>query len=217
MADFTAQVMPFVLRSLNAASVAELEQWSEDELYGYADYQLDAITGDHALVVEAYDGSDVAEGATDYAAVVAGQANYLYPDTPVTVIALALDGAPLYPTSVPELEALSDDWENDACGEGEKPTRFLLDYLGMSLMRLYPTPSANGRLTIVYIRHNPGVSQAQPIIRIPAPAADQLGFRAIGEARKKEGDAKMPEAAAFCDQILKLYEQVFEDYWGGAL
>jgi hypothetical protein len=49
---------------------------------------------------------------------------------------------------------------------------------------------------------------------LPDELADYAFLYALGEARRRESDAAMPEVALACDQLMGLYEQVAREYWG---
>lgn len=196
-------LIPLVTSALGVGGIDELESWTVGELYGYASDELDRLTGAHNVVVECAE-----------LEVAAGGPNVAYPaDRLGTLAAFWTSGATvaaLRPASVRELEAREDDWEA-AAGE---VTHYVEDFQGADLFRLYKQPAAPGTATLLYLAGAEDLSESQTRAPIPAPIGDALALRMIAEARRKDCDAQLPEAAAFVEQVLGLYESALSAYWG---
>src|ERR1035438_3838798 len=98
--DFST-LIPWVCASLNCTTPTQLDPWTLDELYTYAEEKFDVAARKFLLGVK-YDNTT---------ALVAGQALYQLPADSQTTIMAAANGVMLRPSTVAEMEALDDDWE----------------------------------------------------------------------------------------------------------
>ena len=201
--DFST-LIPWVCASLNCASVAELDPWNLTELYSYAEEKL-RMAASRYLLFTAFDQTT---------ALVAGQASYELPASHNSTIFAAADGVKLRASTVAELEALDDNWEEAA---NATPDRWTDDVLGLGLIRVYPPPVADGILTLIYQQDAPTVSAASPAAVVPIPVADYLAMAVVEQARSRQGDAQMLDAAKSFASVEQIYEQAFQAYWGEGL
>jgi hypothetical protein len=185
--------------------VAQLGNWTEAELYQYAEEALHDAGGRYVLIA----------GIDSTTALVANQT--LYPTLPnqIATIYASAGGAMLAPSSVAEMEALDDDWEEAAAAD---PTRWVGNNLGEEFIAVYPPSNAAGVLTLVYQMHPPNMpvpAAGQPLdLNIPAPVGDYLAVKALAQARLRQGDGQMLDAAQAFTMLGGLYEKCFAAYWG---
>lgn len=201
--DFST-LIPWVCASLNCATVAELDPWTLTELYAYASEKLQTSASRYLLYA-------VADQAT---ALVIGQPMYELPATHASTVFAAADGVKLRASTVAELEALDDDWEEAA---NATPERWTEDVLGLGIVRVYPPPIAAGVLTLIYQQSSPDLTAASPIASMPIPVADYLTMAVLEKARSRQGDAQMLDAAKAFASVEQIYEQSFSAYWGEGL
>jgi|GEM_PF-2487343 len=210
MGDFDlATLVPEACELLNCNGAAQLAPyWSLDELYEYAEAYISRLARNHGLFA-VYDQSQTT---------VAGQANYSYPTGGLDVAEVDVAGTPLWPTSVSELQALDLNWE-DAVATGKTPTsRYCQNYLGFDWIRLYPAPaSAGAQIGMAGFVKPDDISASYTTVPTSAVLGDATMLATVAEARLKEGQAQMPEAADAIKQILTFYEKCALAYWGGGL
>lgn len=96
---------------------------------------------------------------------------------------------------------------------GATPTH-LVEELEAGAMRVYPTPTANLTLLLIYLERRADVSTGSPTLAAEPPVADYLLYRAIGDARRRNADEGMADVAAFCDEQAQLYAALFRAYSG---
>jgi hypothetical protein len=198
-----SSLIPWMCQSLNAPNVAQLQNWTAAELYQYAEESLRALGGKAQLIVE----------LDESIALVADQAFYEVPAGHIATIYAAADGVMLKPSSVAEVEALDDNYEEAA---SDTPTRWIGDSLGLGLIRTYPAPDATGTLTLIFQKDTPDLTAAAAEVKIPAPIGDYLSVKALQQARERQGDGQMKDAAAALGLLGGLYEKAAEAYWGKA-
>jgi hypothetical protein len=195
-----ADLVTSALDALNAASTADLAFWAAADLYEWIDEAAKRMARTAQIFV-VHDTS---------VTTAAGTAVYGTPGNHVALINIACLGAMLRPSSSRELAALSDTWMADAGA----PARWIEDWLGHDLFRVYPTPTAAQGLEIVLAAYLPDITAAAPTFVAPDVFGDYLETALIAEARRKEGDGALPEVAAALDRQTGLYEQIFQSYWG---
>lgn len=194
-------LMPWVCASLNSGAVWELLYWTETELYHYAEQALHDIGGRFLLCVE-FDGTT---------ALVADQAFYPVPEHHIATIYASANGTFLKPSTVLEMESLDDGWED---ASSAPPQRWVGDTLGLAVIRAYPPPDAPGTLELIYHQHPPDLTPTAPSVLMPAPIADYLAVRALQDARERQSDGQMADAAAGFGILAQIYEQAIAGYWG---
>lgn len=184
---------------LGAAEAADLYFWTDAEITAWQNEGLARLARRVALFVD--------RGTV---AVTAGTATYALPTDHLSTLHVSLAAVRLRAANVAEVEALSSTWRADS----GTPSRYLQDHgAGLASIRLYKKPVANA--TAYVIEHElPATVTADDPLPAPEPLMDYLLFFALGEARRKESDAAMPEIAAHCDAMLDLYEGILKGYWG---
>jgi hypothetical protein len=188
-----ASILTRLLPMLNADTVAELQWWTESELYAWMQEAAQRISR-FALFVEL-----ASEPVTS------GEPNYALPAQYRAAIQISLDERTLRPVSVAQLEARSTTWTQDS-GTVEN---FVLD--GRTV-RIWRTPTSSGTLAILYYAW-PSVA-AGGSDRYPDVIGDAYAWHVIGDARAKPGDAMAPDIAAQARERARLYDAVIEQYWG---
>ena len=200
--DFST-LIPWICTSLNAPSVAELGEWSEAELYAYAEEALQNLAG-RVLLLAAYD---------DSTAIVANQPLYELAAAHIATVFAAVDGVALKPATVAEVEALDDNWEEAASAA---PTRWVGNALGQKFIRLYPPPASGTALQLIFQQQPPAVTAASPVVLMPAPLGDYMAHKALKHARARQGDGQMTDAAAAFDGLAAAYEAAARGLWCNA-
>lgn len=192
-----------VYACLNATDAATLIHWTEAEIIEWANEGQRDLARRFAMWVE----RDATTTTAD------AQASYTLPTRHLSTIHVILAGRSLRAASVRELEALSSTWTTDACTGTITPTRYCQDVTGTTSIRLYKIPNSALTLAIVYHEYLADLA-AGGNPDMPDAVADWLWLRMVAEARAKESDGSMPEAAKFCRDVMGVYEQAFAGYWG---
>ncbi|MBZ5578256.1 MAG: hypothetical protein LAP40_16965 [Acidobacteriia bacterium] len=197
---------PWIVVSLNASRVEELVDWTEAELYQYAEESFHAL-GRGLLLIVQYD---------DSTALVANQGLYPVPALHIVTIYAAADGVTLQPAEVDEVEALDDDYE-EAAGVAA-PTRWIGNASGLNYLRVYPPKNAAGVLTLIFQMRPPDMpvpATGQPLeLKMPAPIGDYLAAKALEKARRRQGDGQMLDAAQAFSTLGQIFERAAAAYWG---
>lgn len=203
--DWTS-LTPWILQSLNAPTLAQLANWTETELYQYAEEALHDIGGRMLLIVQ-YD---------DSTALVQDQALYPVPAEHIVTIYVAADGATLEATTVGEMEALDDDWEEAASASA--PARWIGNASGLGYIRVYPPKNGAGVLALIFQMHPPDMpvpAAGQPLeIKMPAPVGDYLAAKSLEAARRRQGDGQMLDVAQGFNNLGQIFEKAMQAYWG---
>ena len=196
-----------VLDALNASGIdTDLIFWDSASLYAWADEAAMRASRIAALFVD----------RDTSVTLVPGTFAYDNPGRHVALLHMAVAGLRLVPSTMRELTSISDAPDADA---GDTPTRWVEDYLGHDVFRVYPTPGETDTapVEIVLARYPNAITAGAPTVAAPLVFGDYLAHRIIAEARRKEGDGGLPEIAEAFDQRSALYEQIFTDYWGEGL
>ncbi|MGH2360056.1 MAG: hypothetical protein ACRDGM_05880 [bacterium] len=204
------QVVTALIPALNSDSLANLVWWSETELYQWLDEGAQAICRATGLLAE-----------TDSSiTVVPGTAIYNLPARHLSSIATFAQAAPnniaLRESSLAELEALSSTWPTD---EGNFLER-VAHQPGAEQATFYPllfTGRPNEVVEAICYRYPSTISSGSPTVNLPEPLRDYFFFRALGEARGKEGEARMQEVAKSMRHMADTMAKVAVEYWGPAL
>ncbi|MFH1110985.1 MAG: DUF6682 family protein [Planctomycetota bacterium] len=199
LGDWVAEVYP----CLNSEDAANLIHWTEAELIEWANQGQRDLARRFAMWVERDTANITGIGTTDY----------VLPTRHLSTIHVTLGGRSLRAVNVRELEALSATWTTDACMGAGTPSRYCQDVSGTTTIRLYKIPNGVEVLAILHHEYPTDLAVAtEP--DMPSAVADWLFFRMVAEARGKESDGSMPEAAKFCRDVQGIYEQAFAGYWG---
>jgi hypothetical protein len=163
--------------------VAQLGNWTEAELYQYAEEALHDAGGRYVLIA----------GIDSTTALVANQT--LYPTLPnqIATIYASAGGAMLAPSSVAEMEALDDDWEEAAAAD---PTRWVGNNLGEEFIAVYPPSEPLQSSGAAVEQSQPAVSETQrgPGFEGRIPTSDinldptRFQFKQEGIGQKGVGD-----------------------------
>ena len=196
-------VLDELLPYLGAYQAANLNFWTEAELFAFADEGVKRFAAGVGGFVE----------HNDDAALVNGTAAYTLPTRHLSTIYVAAGDVTIYPTTRQGLEALDSDWTNTA---DDAPTRFFQD--NETQVRVYPKPNATttGDLGIIHHEYPAEVSGASPTVTAPAVFSEYLTWYTLSEARGKESDGAMPEVSKFFAGMVDLFESVAREYWGQA-
>jgi len=198
--DFS-QLVPWICASLNCTTPDQLDPWTLNELYTYAEEKLRSASRRWLLILK-YDATT---------ALAAGQGFYDLPDDHVGSIFAAVNGVVIRATTVAQLEAFDDDWLDAANGT---PLRWTENALGLIMIRLYPPPAAAGALALVYQAASQDLNTASPVATAPAIMGDYLSLRVLEQARLRQGDAQMLDASKAFGSMAGVLEQAFSAYYG---
>ena len=198
--DFST-LIPWICASLNCSSVTQLDPWTLDELYNYAEEKLRVVSRKFLLSVK--------YSATT--ALVAGQPVYPLPADCMATIFAAQNGVALRPSTVAEMEAFDDDWEDAA---NATPTRWVGNALGITYIRAYPPPAAAGVLGLIYQAESPDLDATAPVVTMPTIMGDYLALRTLQQARLRQGDAQMLDASKAFGTMADVLEKAFAVFWG---
>ena len=214
--DF-ASTLPMLYAELNAAGVADLVFWSEDELTRYADLELSKLTTGLMLFVDEQDLTGIAnQSVYDLA--------HTTDDVPqdtgfVSLIHAVWGGQFLPPATVREIEAQDANWETATAAA---PANWIGDWLASGMVVAYPQPTAAATLSIFRQLGGPSlvstsISTGSTKLDAPDALGDLLHLRTLADARSKRGDAWMGEAAQLSDQLADVLEKAFAAYYGSAM
>jgi hypothetical protein len=197
--DFS-NLIPWICASLNCSAPDQLDAWTLDELYTYAEEKLRTAARKCLLSVK-------------YAttALVAGEPLYELPADDMATIFAAADGVALRPSTVAEVEALDDNWEEAA---NDTPVRWVANALGVTHVRTYPPPANGGVLGLIYQADSPSLNATAPAVPMPTIMGDYLALRALEQARMRQGDGQMLDASQAFGQMAAVLDKAFEAYWG---
>jgi hypothetical protein len=118
----------------------------------------------------------------------------------------------LKPSTVAEMEALDDGWENAPNGT---PQRWVANAQGVTYIRAYPPPAAAGALTLIYQAESPELNQSAPVVSMPTIMGDYLALKVLEQARMRQGDAQMLDCSKAFGNMAGVLEKAFSAYWGG--
>jgi hypothetical protein len=197
------EVIDQLLPYLGAYQAANLNFWTEDELFAFADEGLKRFASRIGGFVE----------HNDDEALVDGTAAYSLPTRHLSTIYVAAGDVTIYPTTRQGLDALDSDWTNTA---DDAPTNFFQD--NETQIRVYPKPnsSTTGDIGIIHHQYPAAVDDSSPSVTAPAPFAEYLMWYTLSEARGKESDGAMPEVSKFFAGMVDLFESIAREYWGQA-
>ena len=208
----TTTVITNLLPSLHAATRADLGPWADSELpwteadlIQWMDEALKRLAGLAAVFV--------IRAATTRT--VAGFATYLLPTNHVATLHVSVDGVPLRPGNMAELEAREPTFRTIS----GTPDHWYQDLIGTATMDLTPVPTVAGKtLAIVYAAWPDAldVTKTQTMVAAPAPMKGYLALAVLKEAYGRESDMEMPDVSTHCKAQMDLFEQLWLSYYGAA-
>jgi len=191
------------LPALHAADVADLTFWTNTELVEWIDENVKKLAKLAKVFV-------VRSTST---ATVVGTATYTLPTRHVSTLQVSYNDLPVHASASSDLEML-DRFYTLTRGTSKK---WYEDKLGASpsakKIGLYPVPDAAVTVGIIHAEY-PATLTSGDTLDVPTPIADYIECCMIRDAFAKEGDCQLPEIVQHLDQRAKLYEQVFQSYWG---
>jgi hypothetical protein len=208
----SAQVITNLLPSLHAATRADLGPWADSELpwteadlIQWMDEALKRLAGLVALFVS----------RDTSLRTVAGLSTYALPANHVATLHVSVDGVPLRPGNMAELEAREPTFRALA----GTPDHWYEDLIGTATMDLTPVPTVAGKtLAIVYAGWPDAldVAKTQVLVAAPAPVKGYLALAVLKEAYGRESDMEMPDVSAHSKARMDLFEQIWISYYGVA-
>jgi hypothetical protein len=190
-------IITALLPALNAASLADLVWWTEEELYEFA-AEAARLLGSTGVLVDrrTFD-------------VTGGNAGYSLATQTLSTIHVSLDGRSLRGINVQELDARNSDWRS---ATDDAPSHFATDIAGFQIVTLFPVPNLDGEGAV--LRHfYPDVNSASSITVAPGVCGDYVRYEMLAAARAKDSDAMMPDVAAHAKARADLYRSIFANYW----
>lgn len=186
---------------LGSYSEAALLAWDRAELLRLAD------EGSKRLA--RLSGAFVERASTPLAV---GVAEYDKPARHLSTIRVSADETALRATTRQQLEALDADWP---AAEAAAPTLHFQS--GPDKFRVFPMLEAgvSGTLSQLFHAYPAGVDSGG-MVAAPDFFGDYIGWYALSEARRKESDGAMPEAADFFASVFGIFEQAARDLWGAS-
>jgi hypothetical protein len=208
--DLATEVMPNAMFALHALTVSDLEQWSQTELWEWADERVKALAANYGLFVER-------TGLTETGDIpFAAKQNLIpLPADHLATVRVESAGVLIKPANVVEIQSYDDDWDETT---GPVITRWIGDALRVPFITPYPKPLAAGTLSLVYEQEAPAISATETVMpHLASVAGDVVTLHMIAEARRLETDAQIPECVSFAEQLAALYSKVIESYFGGGM
>lgn len=199
----TGDVIDELLPYLGAYQAANLNFWTEAELFAFADEGVKRL----ATAIGGFVEHDASTALVD------GTASYSLPTRHLSTIHASAANVSIYPTTRQGLDALDSDWTNTA---GNTPTNFFQD--NDSQIRVYPKPNSTttGNVGVIHHQYPAAVDSGSPSVTAPAVFAEYLTWYTLSEARGKESDGAMPEVSKFFAGMVDLFESIAREYWGQA-
>lgn len=208
--DLATEVMPNAMFALHALTVADLEQWSQTELWEWADERVKKLAADYGLFVERTGLTPA--GDIPFAVM---QSLIPLPADHLATVRVECAGVLIKPANVVEIQSYDDDWDETTA---VTLTRWIGDALRVPYLTAYPKPLQAGKLSLVYEQEAPAISATQTVVpHLASVAGDVVTLHMIAEARRLETDAQIPECVSFAEQLAGLYSKVIESYFGGGM
>lgn len=118
-------------------------------------------------------------------------------------------------TNVEQLYALDAGWTSLA----GSPTRLSFDAGapgsgGLGIATLYPSATASGSLNQVIQQTPPTVQAGASVLQVTPCIQDYFTYALLEQALAKESDHARPEVSAHATERMRLYEKVFQQYYG---
>lgn len=191
-----------VIQFLHADNLANLQGWTESELYGFLNRSMNDAAADSAIL-----------GRYGTIAITAGNSVVSLPATCAIVVQASWNFQTLKIRTVSEMDALDGNWMN---APGNSPDSLIVDQQGSNTARLYPTPDQNGTMRILS-RCRPATLSSISSIAVPESVDVIAHMETIAEARRRAGMYGMPEAAAAAQQIANIVKAANRVYYGGSV
>jgi len=198
-----ASIVGRVASYLHAASVSTMGGWTEADLYNYLNLSLRRACREVAF-----------QATTISISVIAGATVLSLPNARESVIDMNWNKQFLLPCTVSDLDALDDLWQ---VATGVEPSRYVLEQQGTKIFRIYPSPSVDGTLEVVY-RARPLIEQTNATTLVINQAVDMMAeLEAVALANNKGGQYAMSESADGANRLIELISTVSKAYYGGAV
>lgn len=212
MSGSVFSILNAVYEDLHAASAADV--------VFFTDAGLTVTLADHVKHLCQNTGITPARD-TATVALAAGTAVYALPADCLSVIAVAINGVPLLPSSTFELEFR--DPTLAAASTPQRPiTWWYADKIGPANIGFYPVPSAaDAGSTVEIVFHNSicNIDAAHTVTTIPLPQvfADWAAMQVLADSYQQESDFRSVDIAQGYSQLASLMFEAFRKYWyGGA-
>ena len=205
----TTQVIDEVLPSLHADSRATLNFWTEAQLIQWMDECLKRLSR-VACVFTGRKASTLS---------VPGQAKYDLPPQHVATMHVSYGTTPLRPAGTLELSARDEAYQTTAAAPPEIPDHWYQDTIGLEVIGLCKVPGDAQNLAVIYEGWPTELDAGKQntLVAAPAPLKGYIAMYVLKEAYGTEGESEMPDVAQHCAERVKMYEQIFEKYYGKGL
>ena len=208
----STQIVTNLLPSLHAATRADLGPWADSELpwteadlIQWMDEALKRLAGLVALFVS----------RDACARTAAGLSTYALPANHIATLHVSVDGVPLRPGNMAELEARGPTFRTIS----GTPDHWYEDLIGTATMDLTPVPTVAGKTVAIVYAGWPDaldVTKTQTMVAAPAPVKGYLALAVLKEAYGKESDMEMPDVSAHAKSQMDLFEALWLSYYGAA-
>jgi hypothetical protein len=198
----TSVVITNLLPDLHSDSLANLNFWTEANLIQWVDEAAKQLSRAVMMFVER-DTSNTTAGGT---------ATYPLPSRHNATIHVSFGTSPLRPATVIELEARDPAFQTTP----GPPDHWYEDTIGMTTVGVAPVPTTAVSLPLICSVHpaDIDVAKVNHLLQAPAPVAGYLGMFVLAKAYGREGESEQPDLAQHCAARVKMYEQIFERYYG---
>lgn len=141
-----------------------------------------------------------------------GTATYPLPTRHLATLHVSYESLSLRPAATIELEARDEAY---ATTEGT-PDHWYEDKIGSATVGLAPVPDDAQGLPIVssVFPAELDAGTVNTLVQAPAPLKGYLAMAVLAKAYGREGESEMPDLAQHCTARLKMYESIFEQYYG---
>jgi hypothetical protein len=198
----TTTVISNLLPDLHSDSLAHLTFWGSTDLIQWVDEAAKQLSRSAMLFVER-DTSITTAGGT---------ATYSLPSRHSATLHISFGTSPLRPATVIELESRDPGFQATAGA----PDHWYEDDIGITAVGLAPVPTTAVSLPMICSMYPPDIDVAgvNVLLQAPAPVAGYLAFFVLAKAYGREGESEIPDLAQHCAARVKMYEQIFEKYYG---
>jgi hypothetical protein len=179
--------------------------WTEADLIQWMDEALKRLARLAAAFVQRDTASSTANGT----------ATYPLPANHVSTLHVSVNGVPLRPGNMAELEAREPTFRTIS----GTPDHWYEDLIGLATLGLTPVPTVAAKMVSVVYAAWPDtldVAKTQTMVGAPAPVKGYLALAVLKEAYGRESDMEMPDVSSHCKSRMDLFEALWLSYYGAA-
>jgi hypothetical protein len=115
-----------------------------------------------------------------------------------------------------ELESRDPAFQTTPATADAPPDHWYEDDIGITAVGIAPVPATAVALPMICSMYPPDIDVGglNVLLQAPAPVAGYLAFFVLAKAYGREGESENPDLAQHCAARVKMYEQIFEKYYG---